>query len=219
MKTIDLTQIDSHGRGEEIANSIIHGIGAGLATAALAILVTYAGMMGDPFRVVSFAIYGATLILLYVASTLYHGFRKPKLKELFRKFDHAAIYLLIAGTYTPFLLVTLRGAWGWSLFGVVWGIAVLGVLQSMLFIDRLKVVALIAYVAMGWLMVIAFKPLVLSLPLGGIVWLVVGGLCYTFGVIFYLAKRIPFNHAVWHLFVLAGSVSHFFAMLLYVLPE
>jgi len=215
----DLSFLDSHERPEELANSIIHGVGAGLGVAALTLLVTFAGIMGDPIRVVSFAIYGTTLVLLFTASTLYHGFKNPKVKRVFRIFDHAAIYLLIAGSYTPFLLVSMRGSWGWSLFGVIWGFAILGIVQAVCFLDRLKLVALIAYLAMGLLIVIAFKPLVASLSPGGIVWLVIGGGCYIFGIIFYLAKRIPFNHAVWHLFVLAGAISHFFAMLLHVLPQ
>ncbi len=213
-----MTDLDKHGQGEEIASSIIHGIGAALAVAALALLVTFAGIAGDPWKVVSFSVYGATLVLLYSSSTFYHAFRNPRVKSLFRIFDHAAIYLLIAGTYTPFLLITLRGAVGWTLFGITWGFAVLGVIQSALFIDRLKFVALLAYLGMGWLIVFALKPLVAALPFGGMVWLVIGGLCYTGGVVFYVSKRIPYNHAIWHLFVLGGSISHFFAMLLYVLP-
>jgi hemolysin III len=198
---------------------VIHGIGAVLAAAALALLVTFASLIGDPWRVVSFSIYGASLVILYTASTLFHGFRNPKLKQLFRIFDHAAIYLLIAGSYTPFLLVTIRGPLGWTLFGVTWGFAVLGVIQATFFLDRLKFFSLIAYLGMGWLIVAAFKPLIASLHLGGIIWLAAGGVCYTLGVVFYVTKRIPYNHAIWHLFVLAGSISHFFAMLLYVLPE
>ena len=215
----DLSHLDKHSPKEEIANSITHGIGAGLAATALALLVTFSGRMGDPWRIVSFSIYGATLVLLYSASTLYHGFRNPKLKSLFRIFDHAAIYLLIAGTYTPFLLVTIRGAWGWSLFGVTWGFAILGVIQAIFFLDRLKLFSIVAYLAMGWLIVIAMKPLMAALPLGGLIWIAIGGACYTLGVVFYVTKRIPFNHAIWHLFVLGGSISHFFAMLLYVLPD
>jgi hemolysin III len=168
---------------------------------------------------VSFSIYGATLVILYISSTLYHSFRSPRVKHIFRIFDHAAIYLLIAGTYTPFLLITIRGPWGWSLFGVAWGIAILGVVQASLALDKLKIFSLIAYLALGWLIVIVFKPLVANLPLGGLAWLIGGGLFYTVGVIFYVGKRIPFNHAVWHLFVLGGSISHFFAMLFYVLPK
>lgn len=217
--TQDLSHLDSHGEGEEVANSVIHGFGAGLAVAALAILVTLAAKMGDPWRVVSFSIYGTTLVLLYAVSTLYHGFRNRKLKQLFRVFDHLSIYLLIAGSYTPFMLVSLRGGWGWSLFGIIWVFAALGVVQALLFVDRLKLLSLVAYLGMGWLIFIAFRPLIATVPPGGLVWLCIGGLCYTFGVLFYINKRIPFNHAIWHLFVLSGSVSHFFALLLYVLPE
>jgi len=219
MNLNDLSHLDEHEGGEEIANSIIHGVGALLAVAALAVLVTRAGMMHDPWRVVSFSIYGATLVLLYVASTLFHALRPGRAKRLFRVFDHAAIYLLIAGTYTPFLLVAIRGAWGWSLFGVSWGIALLGVVQTALVLDRLKFVSLIAYLCLGWLIVIAIKPLTAALASGGIAWLIAGGLCYTLGIVFYVTKRLRYNHAIWHLFVLAGSVSHFFAMLLYVLPR
>jgi hemolysin III len=219
MKLRDLSHLDSHERGEEIANTIIHGVGAGLSATALALLVTFASFTGDPYRVVSFALYGATLVILFTASTLYHGLKKPRLKRLFRIFDHAAVYLLIAGTYTPFLLVSIRGAWGWSFFGGVWGLAILGVLQAALFLDRLKILALITYLGMGWLILIAIIPLIGLLPLGGFVWLTVGGACYTLGFVFYVIKRIPFNHAVWHVFVLAGAISHFFAMWLYVLPR
>lgn len=216
---LDLSDLDTHERGEEIANSIIHGVGAGLGATALALLVTFAGVMGDPFRVVSFAIYGATLVILFTASTLYHGFRNPRIKRLFRIFDYAAIYLLIAGTYTPFMLVSIRGGWGWSMFGVIWGLAILGIMQAVYFLDRLKLVGLIAYLGMGLLIMIAIKPLLASLSTAGFVWLMIGGACYILGIVFYVAKRIPYNHAVWHLFVLAGAISHFFAILLHVLPE
>ena len=216
---MDLSGLDSHPRREEVASSVIHGIGAALAVAALALLVTFSALIGDPWRVVSFSIYGATLVILYTASTLFHGFRRPALKRLFRIFDHAAIYLLIAGSYTPFLLVSIRGPLGWTLFGVTWGFAVLGVLQATLFLDRLKLLSLIAYLGMGWLIVAALRPLLAALPLAGVIWLALGGVCYTLGVVFYVSRRIPYNHAIWHLFVLVGSISHFFAMLLYVLPE
>jgi hemolysin III len=219
MPAPDLSHLDRHGPGEEIASSIIHGLGAGLAAAALAILVVFAARLGDPWRVVSFSIYGATLVLLYSASTLYHALTPARAKHLFRIFDHAAIYLLIAGTYTPFLLVTLRGPWGWTLFGISWTVAILGVVQASLALDKLKIWSLVAYVVLGWLIVIVAKPLLAALPLPGILWLVGGGLCYTLGVFFYVKMRIPFNHAIWHLFVLGGSVCHFFAMLLYVLPQ
>jgi hemolysin III len=219
IENVNLAQIENHSKNEEIANSIIHGIGAGLAIAALAILVTFAGLEGDAWRVVSFSVYGSTLVLLYLSSTFYHGFRSTNLKRLFRIFDHAAIYLLIAGTYTPFMLVTLRGGWGWSLFGVTWGFAALGVVMTALFMERLKLLNILSYVGMGWLVVLAFKPLIAALPLGGIIWIAAGGIAYTFGLVFYASKRIPYNHAIWHLFVLGGSICHFFAMLLYVLPS
>ena len=204
--------------GEEIANGVTHGIGAALSVAALSILVTFAGLKGDAWRVVSFSIYGATLVLLYLTSTFYHSFQSPRVKGVFRTLDHSAIFLLIAGTYTPFTLVSLRGPWGWSLFGLVWGLAIAGILLEVFFKGRSKVLALSLYIGMGWLVLIGVKPLVQALPAAGIVWLALGGFAYTFGVVFYVLKRIPFNHAVWHLFVLAGSVCHFFSILLYVLP-
>jgi len=218
-ESLNIAQIEHHSRTEEVANSIIHGIGAGLAIAALTILVTFAGIGGDTWRVVSFSIYGTTLVLLYLSSTFYHGLRSVKLKYLFRIFDHATIYLLIAGTYTPFMLVTLRGGWGWSLFGITWAFAVLGVCITTLFMDRFKFINVLSYVGMGWLIVLALKPLLQALPIGGIIWIGAGGIAYTFGILFYASKKIPYNHAIWHLFVLGGSTCHFFAMLLYVLPS
>jgi hemolysin III len=215
----DLSQLDDHPPGEEIAASITHGIGAGLAIAGLSVLVALSALRGDAWRVVGFSIYGASLVLLYLSSMFYHAFRNPAVKHVFRIFDHAAIYLLIAGTYTPFLLVTLRGPLGWTLFGITWGLAVLGVVQASLALDRLKLAGLATYVLMGWLIVVAYEPLVAAIRLGGMAWLLAGGVFYTGGVVFYVGKRIPFNHAIWHLFVLAGSACHFVAMLLYVLPE
>jgi hemolysin III len=219
IENANLSAIEEHGKSEEITNSITHGIGAALSVAGLAVLVTFASLMGDPWRIVSFSVYGATLILLYLSSCFYHGFTRPDLKRLFRVFDHAAIYLLIAGTYTPFLLVTLRGVWGWSLFGIIWGLAAIGVVTTILFMDRLKILSVAAYLGMGWIVVFAIKPLVSLLPLGGMVWLTIGGVFYTLGVVFYVWKRLPFNHAIWHLFVLGGSISHFVAILFYVLPD
>ncbi len=156
---------------EEIANSVTHGIGAGLSIAALSILVTFAGLFGDAWRVVSFSIYGATLILLYLASTFYHSFQSPRLKEIFRVLDHSAIFLLIAGTYTPFTLVNLRGVWGWTLFGLIWGLAIFGILLEVFFMDRFKALTMATYVGMGWLVIIAFKPLLSAVPVGGMIWL------------------------------------------------
>lgn len=213
-----LLHVKRYSLGEEIANSVTHGIGAGLSVAALSILVTFASLNGDAWRVVSFSIYGSTLILLYIASTFYHGLPFPRAKIILQVLDHSAIFLLIAGTYTPFTLVTLRGAWGWTLFGLVWGLAICGILLKVFFINRFRILSVCLYIGMGWIMLIALKPLLSAVPVGGIVWLGIGGLAYTFGVIFYVLKQIPFNHAIWHLFVLAGSVCHFFSILFYVLP-
>jgi hemolysin III len=203
---------------EELANSLTHGIGAGLAVAGLAVLVTFSGLAGDGWRVVSFSVYGACLVLLYLASTFYHALGSARLKRLFRTFDHAAIFLLIAGTYTPISLVSLSGGWGWTLFGLIWGLAVGGIVLEVFFMDRFRWLTVATYLGMGWLVVIAAGPLVEALPFGALVWLMVGGLAYTGGVVFYLWKKLPFNHAIWHLFVLAGSACHFFGFLFYVLP-
>ena len=203
---------------EEIASSVTHGLGVVLSITAFVLLTTLAARSGDVWRIVSFSIYGSTLVAMYLSSVLYHSFRAPGVKRVFRYFDHSAIYLLIAGSYTPFTLVTLRGAWGWTLFGLVWGFAALGLLMTGLGIGRSRVLASLVYIGMGWLVVIAIKPLLDAIPPRGIAWLVAGGLFYTFGVVFYIWKRLPFNHAIWHLFVLGGSVCHFIAILLYVLP-
>jgi hemolysin III len=184
----------------------------------MAVLVTMAALYGDAWRVVSFSVYGTTLVLLYLASTLYHSCRSMRLKRFFKGLDHAAIFLLIAGTYTPFTLVTLRGPWGWTLFGLIWGFAVAGIVFETMFLGRFKRLVVVFYVAMGWLVVIAVGPLIDAFPIGGLWWLISGGLSYTFGVIFYVWKRLPFNHAIWHLFVLGGSVCHFVAIVQYVLP-
>ncbi len=198
--------------GEEIANSITHGIGALLSIAALVILVVVAALYGDVWHVVSFTVYGSCLLILYLSSTLYHTIQNPKLRPIFRRLDHASIYLLIAGSYTPFLLVSLRGPWGWSLFGVVWGLAVMGILFKIFFINRLEVISTLAYIGMGWLCMIAYQQLVANIPMTGLIWLIVGGIVYTVGVLFYALQKIPYNHAIWHLFVLGGSVCHFFAV-------
>lgn len=189
-----------------------------MSVAGLSILVTLAGGDGDAWRIVGFSIYGATLILLYATSTLYHAFNNRSLKRLFNILDHSAIFLLIAGTYTPFTLVTLRGPWGWTLFGLIWGLAIFGIMFKVLFFDRWRLISVGLYLAMGWLALVAIVPLVRSLPQGGILWLALGGFFYTAGVVFYLLKSLPFSHSIWHLFVLAGSISHFFCMLWYVLP-
>ena len=202
--------------GEEIANSITHGVGIGLSVAALVILVVLASRRGDAWRIVSFSIYGATLILLYLSSTLYHGFVNPRIKNVFRILDHSAIYLLIAGTYTPVTLTLMRGAWGWTLFGLAWGIAIGGIIITALLLDRLKALLVLSYVVMGLLVVIAIKPMIQMVPQGMIIWLFIGGACYILGIIFYLWKRLPYHHPIWHLFVLGGSISHFLGILFYL---
>lgn len=203
---------------EEMANRLTHGVGALLGVAGLVLLVVASSLHGDAWHIVSTAIFGTTLVLLYTASTLYHSATGDRARVLLRKFDHAAIFLLIAGTYTPFVLVTLRGAWGWSLFGVVWGLAVAGVALKFWFAGRFRVVSTLIYLAMGWLVMIAIKPLMAALPAGGLGLLVAGGVCYTGGAVFYLWKRLPYHHAIWHVFVLAGSACHWTAVFCYVVP-
>lgn len=204
---------------EEVASSVTHGLGVILSITALIVLATLAARSGDTWRLVSFSIYGSTLIIMYLSSALYHSFQKPEVKKVLRYLDHSAIYLLIAGTYTPFTLVTLRGPWGWTIFGLVWSFAFVGLLMTVMGAGRSRLLASLIYIGMGWIIVIAIKPLVETIPPGGLAWLVAGGLFYTLGVIFYVWKKLPFNHAIWHLFVLGGSLCHFLAILLYVLPE
>jgi hemolysin III len=203
---------------EETLNAAVHGLGAVLGVVGLVLLVVLAALRGDAWQVVSCAIYGATLVLLFTSSTLYHSFGRPRLKHVMRIVDHASIYLLIAGTYTPFVLVSLRGAWGWTLFGIVWGLALAGIVFQIFFVHRFRGLQVTIYLLMGWLVVVAAKPLLARVPRPGLLWLLGGGLCYSLGVVFYLWKRLPYHHGIWHLFVLAGSVCHYFAVLLYVLP-
>ncbi len=203
---------------EEFANSVTHGVGLGLSVAGLVALVILTALRGTVWHVVSCTIYGSTLVILYAASTLYHSIPSPRAKRVLRIIDHGAIYLLIAGTYTPFTLVNLRGGLGWTLFGVVWGLAVLGIAFKIFHVDRSPIASTLVYLSMGWLVVVAWKPVVTIIPLGGIALIAAGGIAYTVGVIFFAAKRIPYNHAIWHLFVLAGSIFHYAAVLLYVLP-
>jgi hemolysin III len=203
---------------EEIANAITHGIGLLLSIAGFVVLLVLAALRGTAWHIVACSIYGTTLICLYAASTLYHAVISPRVKRALRIFDHSAIYLLISGTYTPFLLVNLRGPWGWSLFGVIWGLALAGVLFKFWFVERFAILSTAVYIAMGWLVVVAAKPVITHLSLTAIMWLLAGGLAYTGGVIFFAAKRIPYSHAIWHLFVLAGSICHYFAVLSTVIP-
>jgi len=200
-------------RDEEAANTLICGLGLLLSIAGLAALVTPVALHGNVWQVVSFSIYGATLILLYAASTLYHAVRHPRLKRLFEMVDQSAIYLLIAGTYTPFTLVTLRSPFGWSLFGVIWGLALAGIAVTLLFpAEKLQVFSSLSYLVMGWLILAAAGSLMKKLPAGGPFWLAAGGVLYSAGVPVFFFKRKRFAHAVWHLFVLGGSICHYMAV-------
>ena len=197
-------------------NSISHLVGAALAIAGTAVLVVLAARLGDPWKIVSFSVYGAMLVVLYVFSTLYHSLR-GRAKDVLRKVDHCAIYLLIAGSYTPFALVSLRGAWGWSLLGAVWGLALLGIVQEIWLARGARVLSLVIYVVMGWLALVAVSPLWLALEPAGFSWLVAGGALYTIGILFYATDhKVRHGHGIWHLFVLGGSACHFFTVLLYV---
>ena len=203
---------------EEVMNAVTHGIGTLLAVAGLVLLTVFAYLYGTIWHVVSFSIYGTTLVLLYLASTLYHSFTNERLKYIFKILDHSAIYLLIAGTYTPFTLVPLHGVLGWTVFGLVWGLAILGIALKVFFVGRFKVISTLCYILMGWFIIIAIEPLIATVATLGIMWLIIGGLFYTLGSFFYLWNKLPYNHAIWHLFVLAGSISHFIAVFFYVLP-
>jgi hemolysin III len=204
---------------EEVANAVTHGVGLVLSLIGMPILILAALDRGERATVIGASVFGATLIALYAASTLYHAIPHPTLKQKLRVVDHAAIYLLIAGTYTPFTLGVLRGTWGWTLFGIVWTLAALGVLFKVVFgSGAIAKVSTAIYVAMGWVIIIAIKPLMASMEHAGLMLLVAGGLCYTGGVIFYVDRRRAWTHPVWHLFVMGGSVCHYFAVLWYAAP-
>jgi hemolysin III len=204
--------------GEEIAHAVTHGLGLVLSIAGLAVLVVAASVRGDAWHVVGCAVFGVTLVLLYTASTLYHSIAHRRAKRVLRKLDWAAIFLLIAGSYTPFTLVSLRGGWGWTLLALVWSLAILGIVLQVTIPVRVRRVSVAIYLAMGWLVLIAIGPLVRSLPSEGLVLLFLGGVAYTLGLAFYAWRRLPYNHAIWHLFVLAGSACHFSCVLGYVIP-
>ena len=204
--------------GEEIANSVTHGAGMVAAIAGLIVLTVVTVRRGDPWLITSCAIYASTLVLLYTASTLYHALARTRARHVFQVIDHSAIFLLIAGTYTPFALVNLRGPWGWTIFAIVWGLAVLGVVAKSVFGPRWPILSTVLYIAMGWTAVIAVKPMIAHVDPAGIGWLVAGGLAYTGGVAFYAWERLRYSHALWHLFVLAGSVCHYIAVLRHVVP-
>ena len=204
---------------EEIANAVTHGIGAALAVAGLVVLLVLASLYGGALEIVSLAIYGATLVLTYVSSTLLHAARTARFRQACNLLDHASIYLLIAGTYTPFLLLGLRGAWGWTLFAVIWGLAITGVVLRLSWRRYGRHIALPLYLGMGWLILVAIGPVWSSLGGAAVGWIAAGGLAYTVGVLFYVWDRLPFNHMVWHLFVLAGSALHFTGIMITVVPR
>jgi hemolysin III len=209
--------LPNYSKSEELANTVISAISTVLAIVGSAVLIVSAVKYGESWHVVSCSIFAATLILLYTASTLYHGFRHLPSKHKLRVLDHSAIFLLIAGTYTPFVLVNLRGPWGWSLFGVTWAIAVLGIGFGMK-LQRRRILAVVLYNLMGWAVLVAIKPLFATVAPMGLILLLIGGLAYTIGVGFYAWRRLPHHHAIWHVFVLAGSTAHYFAILYYVIP-
>lgn len=198
---------------EEIANSITHGIGTLLSIAALVLLIVYASLYGTAWHIVSFTVFGSTMLLLYVFSTLVHSFPPGKAKNIFEIFDHSAIYFFIAGTYTPFLFIAVKGALGWTLFGIVWGLAILGTIFKVFFVNRFLTLSTVLYIVIGWLIVFAWKPLITAVPTHGIIFLVIGGVVYSIGAIFYVWRGFTYHHAIWHLFVIGGSIMHFFAVL------
>jgi hemolysin III len=207
-----------YSEAEELVNRLTHGLGALLSAVGVTGLIILAARQQDGYRIVSSCIYGAAMITFYCLSTAYHSVRKPYVRYVFRILDHASIYLMIAGSYTPFALVSLRGPWGWSLFGTVWGLGIVGAVLKIFTAHRLRFVGPLLYILLGWIVVIALKPLSAALASNGMMLLFAGGLAYTVGVIFYLWDRLPYNHAIWHLFVLAGSACHFFAIFYYVIP-
>jgi hemolysin III len=198
---------------EEIFNSITHGVGIPLSIAGLVILVVFAAMRGNVWHIVSFSVFGATLILCYTSSTLYHSFTGIKIKNLFARFDHASIFLLIAGTYTPILLTVIRGALGWTMFGIIWGVAIAGIVIRSIYLERFRKIMVAIYLVMGWMFVFAIKPVMNNMPALSLLFLLAGGILYSIGVIFYAWRKLPFGHGIWHLFVLSGSIMHFFAVL------
>lgn len=204
---------------EEKLNILTHALGIVLSVFALVLLVVFAAKTGTVWHVVSFSIFGSSLILLYSASTIYHSSKNPKWREKLNIIDHSAIYILIAGTYTPFCLVTLNGTIGWIIFGVSWGIALVGIVLKLFYTGKYEKASTIAYVLMGWIIIFAIKPLVENLPQNGLIWLLLGGLFYTIGAILYSIKSLKYNHAIFHIFVLLGSFSHFMAIFFYVLPH
>lgn len=199
--------------GEEIFNSISHGTGSLLSIAGMVVLIVFSAIYADAWAVVSSCIYGASLVILYTMSTLYHAITNAKAKAFFRIMDHNTIFFLIAGTYTPYTLVTLRGKTGWILFGIVWGAAIIGIILNSIDLERFKKVSLICYIMMGWVIIFAIKPLMQNLPSHSLIMLLIGGIFYTVGIVFYVIKKIKYFHSIWHLFTVAGSVFHYFSIM------
>ena len=218
MATDSSPALVAHARIDELGSCIVHGLAVGLSIAGLAVLVSKAAMYGGNLAVFASVLYGATLIFLYTASTLYHALQHHRAESVLRTLDHLGIYWLIAGTFTPFALVAVPGTWGFSLFGMIWLLAIAGSVLELGILKRYHHAAVFLYVAMGWGAIAAFQPLAAHVPKAGLMLMVAGGVAYTAGVPFYLARRLPFHHSLWHLFVLAGSVLHYFAVLIYVLP-
>ena len=215
----DIDGIKYYSPIEEKINIISHAVGFIFSMVALVLLVRHATRHGDVWHIVSFSIFGASLIILYAASSFYHSAKKPELRNRLNIIDHASIYVLIAGTYTPFTLVTLKGTIGWVIFGISWGLALAGIILKLFFTGKYNLMSTIMYVLMGWVIVFAIKPLMNNLPLEGLRWLVAGGISYTIGAILYGIKKIKFNHAIFHMFVLMGSFCHFVSVYFYVLPS
>jgi hemolysin III len=214
---IEMAETHTFTKGEEIANAITHGIGVFLSIAGLVLLIVFSAFNGTALHVVSFTIFGSSMVILYTSSTLVHALPKGKAKDLFEIFDHSSIYLFIAGTYTPFTLLVIKGALGWTMFGVIWGLAVAGIIFKAFYVKKFLVTSTILYLLMGWMVVLGWNGITENVAYGGIVLLVAGGLCYTVGTIFYMWRGFKFHHLVWHLFVLAGSICHFFCVLLYLI--
>lgn len=203
-------------KGEEIANSITHGIGALLSVAGLVLLIIFSSLTGNAWHIISFTVYGITMLFLYMSSTLVHALREGKAKDVFEIFDHSAIYFFIAGTYTPYLFLIVKGWQGWTIFGIVWGLAILGTIFKCFFVKKYLFTSTILYIVMGWGIITIWKPILMNLSQTGIILLVAGGLIYTIGSIFYMWRGFKYHHAIWHIFVMAGSACHFFGILLYL---
>lgn len=214
----DKIEIPKYTLGEEITNAIVHGVGALLSIAALVLCVVFSAIHGNHYAVVSSCIYGTTLIILYTMSCLYHSFKINNAKRVFRIIDHCSIFLLIAGTYTPYTLVSLNGSLGWVMFSIIWGSAIIGIILNAIDLKKFKKISMILYLAMGWAVIFTFKPLLRAVDMSGIYLLLAGGIIYTVGAIFYgIGKKYKYMHSIWHFFVLAGSILHFFSILLYVI--